>query len=245
MGLSQAGAEEMAREGKSYREILDYYYPGTDLRAEQNQKWESRLDERFELLSQNPESDSQILQIADRILAENETSIGWKLTVRPRLQIYSTIEKYRDETGEPGWIAASTRIHTIRLQPIALLKSKSILESALRHELYHLLIESKSRAGIPLWFREGLALYLASPRSSESATPEMSDQILEAHLLHPASRDEMERAYAVARRKSLTHLCSGSGSTKGAFLVKCRVCRGTLEQPSAEHVSIHASSAIT
>jgi stage II sporulation protein D len=201
VGLCQAGAEEMAREGKSYREILNYYYPGTDLRAAQNQTWESRLDERFELLSQNPESDSQILPIADRILAENENSIGWKLAFRPRLQIYSTIEKYRDETGEPGWIAASTRVHTIRLQPIALLKSKSILESTLRHELYHLLIESKSRAGIPLWFREGLALYLTSPESAESAVPEMSDQQLEARLLHPASREEIERAYAVAHRK--------------------------------------------
>jgi stage II sporulation protein D len=201
VGLCQAGAEEMAREGKSYREILNYYYPGTDLHEAQNQKWESRLDERFELLSQNPESDSQILPIADRILVENENSIGWKLTFRPRLQIYSTIEKYRDETGEPGWIAASTRVHTIRLQPIAQLKSKSILESTLRHELYHLLIESKSRAGIPLWFREGLALYLASPESSEAAAPAMSDQQLESHLLHPASREEMERAYAVAQRK--------------------------------------------
>jgi stage II sporulation protein D len=201
VGLCQAGAEEMAREGKSYREILNYYYPGTDLRAPANQKWESRLDERFELLSQNPESDSQILSIADRILAENENSVGWKLTFRPRLQIYSTIEKYRDETGEPGWIAASTRVHTIRLQPITLLKSKSILESTLRHELYHLLIESKSRAGIPLWFREGLALYLASPESSESPVPEIASQHLEAHLLHPASREEMERAYAVAQRK--------------------------------------------
>jgi stage II sporulation protein D len=71
----------------------------------------------------------------------------------------------------------------------------------LRHELYHLLIESKSRAGIPLWFREGLALYLASPESSELPLPEIFDQQLEAHLLHPASREEMERAYAVAQRK--------------------------------------------
>ena len=117
------------------------------------------------------------------------------------MQIYSTIEKYRDETGEPGWIAASTRVHTIRLQPITLLKSKSILESTLRHELYHLLIESKSRAGIPLWFREGLALYLAPPESSESPVPEMTDQQLEAHLLHPASREEMERSYAIAHQK--------------------------------------------
>jgi stage II sporulation protein D len=203
VGLCQAGAEEMAREGKSYREILDFYYPGTNLRTVliADQKWQSRLDEHFELLSQNPDADAQILPIADRILAETENSIGWKVTFRPRLQVFPTIDSYRNETGEPGWVAASTRVHTIRLQPIAQLKSKSILESTLRHELFHLLIESKARAGIPLWFREGLALYLASSENPAPPVTEMSDQQLEAQLLHPTSREEMERAYAVARRK--------------------------------------------
>jgi stage II sporulation protein D len=206
VGLCQAGAEEMAREGKSYREILDFYYPGTNLQTvpSANQKWQSRLDERFELLSQNPESDAQILPIADRILGENENSIGWKLTFRPRLQVFPTIDTYRNETGQPGWVAASTRLHTIRLQPIAQLKSKSILESTLRHELFHLLIESKSRAGIPLWFREGLALYLASPENTATPATEMTGQQLEAQLLHPTSREEMERAYAVAKQKVQT-----------------------------------------
>lgn len=202
VGLCQAGAEEMAREGKTYREILDFYYPGTNLRAVPvaDQKWQSRSDEHFELLSQNPESDAQILPIADRILAENENSIGWKLTFRPRLQVFPTMDSYRDETGEPGWVAASNRFHTIRLQPIALLKTRSILESTLRHELFHLLIESKSRTGVPLWFREGLALYLASPDHPAPPAADMSDQQMEAQFLHPTSREEMERAYAVAKR---------------------------------------------
>jgi stage II sporulation protein D len=203
VGLCQAGAEEMAREGKTYREILNFYYPGTNLKAipSADQKWQSRSDEHFELLSQDPEADAQILSIADRILAENENSIGWKLTYRPRLQLFSTIDKYRDETGEPGWVAASTRVHTIRLQPVVLLKNKSILESTLRHELFHLLIESKARAGIPLWFREGLALYFASPENTVSPGVEMTDQQLESQLAHPTSREEMERAYSVAKRK--------------------------------------------
>ena len=31
VGLCQDGAEEMGREGKSYREILSFYYPGAQL----------------------------------------------------------------------------------------------------------------------------------------------------------------------------------------------------------------------
>jgi hypothetical protein len=51
-----------------------------------------------------------------------------------------------------------------------------------------------------LWFREGLALYLASPENPASPAADMSDQQMEAQFLHPTSREEMERAYAVARR---------------------------------------------
>src|SRR5699024_3642435 len=32
-GMSQYGAEGAARQGKSYRQILDFYYPGTKLRS--------------------------------------------------------------------------------------------------------------------------------------------------------------------------------------------------------------------
>ena len=32
VGLSQAGAAAMAKEGKTYTEILSYYYPGTNVR---------------------------------------------------------------------------------------------------------------------------------------------------------------------------------------------------------------------
>ena len=34
VGLSQEGAEAMALEGKDYREILQWYYPGTELVTE-------------------------------------------------------------------------------------------------------------------------------------------------------------------------------------------------------------------
>jgi stage II sporulation protein D len=38
VGLCQTGAEEMARQGKSYREILSFYYPGTELGADESEK---------------------------------------------------------------------------------------------------------------------------------------------------------------------------------------------------------------
>jgi stage II sporulation protein D len=200
VGLCQAGAEEMAREGKSYRDILNFYYPGTDLVSARAENWQKQSSERLDLLSTNPQADSAILPIADRILAEDERAIGWQLAFRAQLQLFPTMDSYRDTTGEPGWVAASVRGHTIRLQPLLELQRKSIVESTLRHEFFHLLVESRAKAGTPLWFREGIVLYLSSPNAPPKV-PAMTDEQIDAGLLHPANRDDQENAYAAAQNR--------------------------------------------
>jgi len=59
--------------------------------------------------------------------------------------VYPTIAIYRDATGAPGWVAASTLGNVIRLQPISTLQRTHALDSTLRHEFLHLLIESQAR----------------------------------------------------------------------------------------------------
>jgi stage II sporulation protein D len=201
VGLCQAGASEMAREGKTYREILNFYFPGTQLIAQQAEIWQSRTDERFELMSTNPEADSSILADASRILKENEEKIGWQIPFKIRLQVYSSLDRYRDATGRPGWVAAFTRAHTIRLQPIGDLRRRKILESTLRHELFHLLVELRAKPAIPLWFREGLVLSLASPRAAPAHISSMTDDQIDAILQQPATREDMDKAYAAAQSK--------------------------------------------
>jgi stage II sporulation protein D len=199
VGLCQAGASEMAREGKSYREILSFYYPGTQIAPSQSEKWQSRLDERFELLSANPDADASLLEVARRILNENEERSGWKIPFRIRLQVYSSMGSFRDATGRPGWVAAFTRAHTIRLQPLVELRRRMVLESTLRHELFHLLVDVRAKAEIPLWFREGLVLNLSNPGAIASPGPGMAEVQIESILQHPGSREEMEKAYASAQ----------------------------------------------
>ena len=201
VGLCQAGAEEMAREGKSYRDILSFYYPGTELVTASAQIWQQQSSERLELLSTNPQADSAILPVAERILKDDERAIGWQLAFRPRLQIFPTMDAYRDSTGEPGWVAASVRGQTIRLQPLIELQRRSIVESTLRHEFFHLLVESHAKAGTPVWFREGIVLYLSNPDAVQTNSAPITDQQMEAILLHPTSRDDEERAYAAAQNR--------------------------------------------
>jgi stage II sporulation protein D len=201
VGLCQAGAEEMAREGMNYRQILAFYYPGASLGVSaKGLKWQTRDSERFEMLSVQPDDDAPALQAAEKILPALESDLGWKLEFKPQLKIYPTLDAYRDSTGQPGWIAAFTRGRSISLQPVAMLEKKSALESTLRHELTHLLIEQHAHAGTPLWFREGLVIYLAD--GSHSAEPvQMTEAQIEQALEHPADRQGIERAYAAAKTK--------------------------------------------
>jgi stage II sporulation protein D len=197
VGLCQAGAAQMALQGKDYREILGFYYPGTQLSKTTNSGLQRRLTERFELNSTAPDQDEFVLPIAARILKQDEDVAGWSVPQRVKLQVFATLEEYRDATGQPGWVAASTRGNTIRLQPLVQLRSRSILETTMRHELFHVLIESKAAAGTPLWFREGLVLYFTGEIKGSAAEP-MTAGNMEAILQQPRSHEDMERAYAAA-----------------------------------------------
>lgn len=203
VGLCQAGAEEMAREGKSYREILSFYYPGTEIGAQTAvaAQWETRRSEHVELLSTQPDVDSTILPVAERILKEDELAIGWGANAGIQLRVFATMDAYRDTTGEPGWVAASTRGRTIRLQPLSELEKRAIVESTLRHEIFHVLVEEKATAGTPIWFREGLVLYLADSTGKTMGQLLLSDQQMEAALSLPRSQEDVRRAYAAAESR--------------------------------------------
>jgi stage II sporulation protein D len=201
VGMCQAGAEEMAKEGQSYRQILAFYYPGTSLGASaKGLAWQKREDERFEMLSVQPDQDAAVLRTADAVLPALESELGWKLDFKPQLKVYPTLDAYRDSTGQAGWIAAFTRGHTISLQPLAVLEKKSILESTLRHEFAHLMVEARAHAGTALWFREGLVLYFADPKHNAQPV-QMSEAEIEKAFSHTADRQGLERAYAAARTK--------------------------------------------
>ena len=201
VGLCQAGAEEMARQGKDYRQILDFYFPGTELSKTSADDWQKRTSERFELVSTAPEEDSALLPVAEKILKQDEAAVGWHLSFRARLQVFPTLDRYRDTTGQPGWVAASTRGQTVRLQPLADLRKRSILESTLRHEFFHLLIEPRARQGTPLWFREGLVLYLSEPNKQNSPSAALTDKQMEEILRSPGTRERQEKAYSAARAR--------------------------------------------
>jgi stage II sporulation protein D len=202
VGLCQAGAEQMAAKGSSYREILSFYYPGTSVaKGSPGVAWQTRKSARFDALITDP-TDAAVLDLAEHLLAEAEAATGWKLAQQHlRIQVFPTLDAYRDTTGQPGWVAASSRGSTVRLQPLATLRVRGVLESTLRHELLHMILEARAAKQAPLWLREGLALYFdGSPAPPTGARP-LSPEEIERGLTSPRDQREQQAAYAAARAR--------------------------------------------
>jgi stage II sporulation protein D len=212
VGLCQIGAEVMGEEGHSYREILAFYYPGTRLgTAARGTPWQQLANEDIQLLTTRPDRDRSLLPIATRLLHESEESTGFVYRSTLRLKVYATVADFRNSTGEPGWVAASTRGRTVQLQPPDVLRDAGTLESTLHHELLHILIDSYARTGTPQWFREGLVLYLSSPSGGAARGGGFEDvALLEKTLRAPQSEEELRQAYTEARAR-VAHLAQQHG----------------------------------
>jgi hypothetical protein len=117
------------------------------------------------------------------------------------LFINETTGDFAARTGQPSWVAAATVGRTIELQPLELLKRRRVVETTLRHELVHAVVEEIGHGRTPRWLAEGLALHLAGEgqlilRSSHKNKIEISE--LELQLARPSSADQMRAAYAAA-----------------------------------------------
>lgn len=101
-------------------------------------------------------------------------------------------------------MAAATLRNRIELQPYELLARRRILETTLRHELVHSVIEAIGHGRAPRWLAEGLALHIAGegPRVARHwrrTDPALMD--LELRLSQPATAEDMRVDYAAAYRE--------------------------------------------
>ncbi len=189
VGLCQEGAAAMARAGKDYRAILAFYFPGARLGVTaQGLAWSRLGGERVEILTTQPSGDRALLALADRLAGEVEQRLGLRFASLVTLRSYPNVSVFRDSTGEPGWVAASTRSGVIRLQPAG--KTPAVL----RHELVHAAVEAHGHVSLPRWFREGVTLCLDG--SAPGAGPGFAASDREFDSEDPAVR---RRAYHGAK----------------------------------------------
>jgi stage II sporulation protein D len=171
VGLCQKGAGVMGSEGRSYRDILAFYYPGTTVgQSAKSFAWRRLNGERVELWTTAPGRDQRLVPIADSALRQAEAISGMHARVRPLVRVYPTVAAFRNATGEPGSVAGDERGRVIRLQPDP--TAQTVL-----HEMLHFVLEPNTRPNVPVWFREGLVAWLAG----DPAVPERMRALAARH----------------------------------------------------------------
>ena len=130
------------------------------------------------------------------------TEIG--LEIKPvKLEAFSSANAFTQATGEPSFVAASTRDQTIRTQRLGALKARGLLEFTVRHEVFH----TAQPTGLPRWLAEGLARHFSGEDARDSKQPSgleaVSNGKLDQLLLARDSKNALNLVYLEATRRAV------------------------------------------
>ncbi len=213
VGLCQAGAFEMATEGRSESEILSFYFPGTVPGiTPAGDGWHRVSGAGWTLLTTDsangPLSEGNSAWARAQSLLRGASQ--GKAHQAPTVQELPTTELFRQTTGEPGWMLASTRGSHVYLQPAKVRQNNGGAETLLLHEFLHVLVEQRAGANAPLWLREGLVEALTAPGKRKWDAVDVPAGEVDAALAHPSSATVSRRAHEAAARMAAL-LCARYG----------------------------------
>ena len=207
VGLCQKGAAAMALQGRSTQEILEQYFPGTQVADEATgREWSSFTGDGFVLESLDAD-DAKYLAELSRARAEATERSGLHSATPLTVRAFSSTQAFREATLAPGWVAAFTEGDWIGTQPLRTLAARRLLADTMLHEFLHALLEQQAGPRAPLWLREGLAEFWSEQGLAQVATnsnysgrsaPRLTVDDTDAALAHATTEEESETAHRAA-----------------------------------------------
>jgi SpoIID/LytB domain protein len=227
VGMCVIGAGKRARRGESLETILGHYFPGlelTPLAATSPVDAPSPVsvdparppvpvapasptsEINVRVPNGSPISAGELGRLALRVREALSKTLGAS-TGAVVVELHSTIDGFRYETGRPWWVSSAVKGTTIDLAPAALLAQREGVESTLRTAMAELLV-ARDLADRPAWVRIGAARYFSrtsaqSPPSRDVKCP--ADAELTMAVSAAAQRDaesRAERCFAQAVEKA-------------------------------------------
>jgi stage II sporulation protein D len=198
IGLCQKGAAAMAAQNLSAAEILARYFPGAQPADEASGRiWQTLARNGFVLQSLDS-ADAAFLPELERArtFAAQRSGLGMPQAITVRA--FASTPAFRNATGAPGWVAAFTEGDWIGTQPLRTLASRHLLDSTMRHEFLHALVEQQAGPAAPLWLREGLVELWADSDAKTSVAPTIKIEALDSTLAHASSETESTVAHRAA-----------------------------------------------
>ena len=198
VGLCQAGSFQMAVEGRAYREILNFYFPGTRVGiGADDHGWQLGQGSGWTL--QSTTASAEFLQRGNAAWGKAQMLFPPRKPLQPMVRQFPTTELFRQSTNEAGWTLAATRGNEIDLQPESVLQKKGREEATLLHEFLHALIDQEASPQAPFWLREGVVEALAESSAEYLHQKQrINTGELDAALAHPSSLAQSQRAHTDA-----------------------------------------------
>jgi SpoIID/LytB domain protein len=143
----------------------------------------------------SPISAGELGRLALRLRESLSKTLGTS-TGGVTVELHSTIDGFRYETGRPWWVSAAVKGTTIDLAPAALLAQRDGVETTLRTAMAELLV-SPTFSDRPAWVRVGAARYFSRSEPQGAVTRDVkcpADAELTMALSATAQREAESRA---------------------------------------------------
>jgi SpoIID/LytB domain protein len=229
VGMCVIGAGRRARRGESLDAILGQYFPGLTLMS---LGATTRLDPPVPVSVAPPRPPvapaptappSGASDISVRVPNGSPVTAGelGRMALRLReslsnrlgtssgavtVELHSTIDGFRYETGRPWWVSAAVKGSTIDLAPASLLSQRDGLEATLRTAMAEWLV-APTLADRPVWVRVGAARYFSRTEAPGAVSRDVrcpADAELSMAVSASAQRDAESRAERCFARELAT-----------------------------------------